>query len=199
MTENYTATVELDIRDDGTGDRDDNIISALEAYSPAVGRSPLGNIEVVVTVPAATLTQAAQTISSVIAEGIGATILSIELMSVDEYSRRVGIVPMPELVSVTTAAEIAGVSRQAILSRLESGSITGEKVGNTWVVQKSSVYPVLDLVDGDHRTVHKMRGEPLETITHDGVTYRKTGGRHNVGGGTWSISYAPDGSGIGFA
>lgn len=139
MTENYTATVELDIRDDGTGDRDDGIIDALDAYSPAVGRSPLGYIEVVLTVPAATLTQAAQTITSVIAESVGATILSIEIMSVDEYSRRVGVKPMPELVSVTAAAEIAGVSRQAILARLETGSIAGEKVGNTWVVQKAAL------------------------------------------------------------
>lgn len=139
MIDTYTATIELDIRDDGTGDRDEDIVEVLAPYSPAVGRSPLGYIEVVVTIPAASLTQAAQSITAVVADHIGATILSIELMTEAEYSRRVGVKPMPELVSVTAAAEIAGVSRQAILARLETGSIAGEKVGNTWVVQRDSI------------------------------------------------------------
>lgn len=139
MTENYTATIELDIRDDGTDEPDDAIIDALSEYALNVGRSPLGYVEIVVTVPAASITQAAQTIAAVIAETLGVMILSIELMTQDEYARRVGVKPMPELVSVTAAAEIAGVSRQAILGRLATGSLPGKKVGNTWVVQRDYI------------------------------------------------------------
>lgn len=139
MTENYTATIELDIRDDGTDEPDDAIIDALSEYALNVGRSPLGYVEIVVTIPATSLTQAAQTITAVIAETLGVSILSIELMTESEYARRVGVRPMPELVSVTAAAEIAGVSRQAILGRLEAGTLAGEKVGNTWVVQKAAL------------------------------------------------------------
>jgi excisionase family DNA binding protein len=46
---------------------------------------------------------------------------------------------MPELVSVTEAAERLGVSRQAVLQRLASGSLPGTKVGTTWAVQERAL------------------------------------------------------------
>ena len=57
-------------------------------------------------------------------------------MGTDEFDRRVGLASIPDLVSVTEAAALAGVSRQAILQRLEAGTLAGLKIGATWAVQR---------------------------------------------------------------
>jgi excisionase family DNA binding protein len=134
MTE-YNARIEWATR---TGD--DDLVDALVDYHPAVSRSERGWVEATVTLPAETLRQAATT-ALAIAEAAsaavldGAAVLVLEVLPTPEFDERNGLVPMPELVSTTEAAEKLGVSRQAVLQRLESGSLPGTKVGKTWVVQ----------------------------------------------------------------
>lgn len=45
------------------------------------------------------------------------------------------------MVSVTEAAERLDVTRQAILNRLETGSLAGQRVGKTWVLPAVNVTP----------------------------------------------------------
>ena len=132
MSTDYNARVELDTR----ADIDTLILDALAPYHPATSRSPQGRVEVTITVPAADFAQAAQTTVAVFARALDAPILAIEIMPTDEFDRRIGLAPIPDLVSVTEAAALAGVTRQAILQRLESGSLAGRKVGTTWAVQR---------------------------------------------------------------
>ena len=152
MTE-YNARIEWATR---TGD-DDDLVDALVDYHPAVSRSERGWVEAHVTLPAETLRQAA-TSALAIAEAAsaaaldGAGVLVLEVLPTAEFDERNGLVPMPKLVSVTEAAERLGVSRQAVLQRLESGSLAGTKVGKTWVVQEGALRGRHDLTaDGAAR------------------------------------------------
>ncbi len=43
------------------------------------------------------------------------------------------------LLSVTEAAEMLGVTRQRVQVMLTSGKLEGVKVGNTWIVYRDSV------------------------------------------------------------
>lgn len=45
----------------------------------------------------------------------------------------------PELVSVTQAARLLGVTRQAVLRRIDSGALPARKVGSTWTIPRSAL------------------------------------------------------------
>jgi excisionase family DNA binding protein len=45
---------------------------------------------------------------------------------------------MTDTITVTEAAEMYGVTRQAILQRIETGSLPAEKVGNQWEISLSN-------------------------------------------------------------
>jgi len=139
MTE-YNARIEWATRD---GD-DDDLVDELVDYHPAISRSERGWVAADLTLPAETLRQAATTalaIADAASAAVldGAAVLALEVLPTAEFDQRNGLVPVPELVSVTEAAERLGVSRQAVLQRLESGSLPGTKVGKTWVVQERAV------------------------------------------------------------
>jgi excisionase family DNA binding protein len=139
MTE-YNARIEWATR---TTD-DDDLVDELVDYHPATSRSERGWVEATITLPAETLRQAATT-ALAIAEAAsaavldGAAVLVLEVLPTAEFDERNGLAPMPELVSVTEAAERLDVSRQAVLQRLEAGTLPGTKVGKTWVVQAAAV------------------------------------------------------------
>ena len=44
------------------------------------------------------------------------------------------------MCSITEAAETLGLTRQRVHAMLKSGILKGEKIGNTWMVTKDSVY-----------------------------------------------------------
>lgn len=131
----YNARVELDTR----GDIDDQLLEELTDYGPATGRAERGHVEVYITLPAEGLRQAVTTALALVGSAVGVDVLAVEAMPTDEFDRRVGLAPVPELVGVTDAAAALGVSRQAVLQRLESGSLPGRKVGNAWVIPQVAI------------------------------------------------------------
>lgn len=46
---------------------------------------------------------------------------------------------IPDLVSATEAAEILGISRQAVNLRASRGQLLGAQVGTTWVFRRTVV------------------------------------------------------------
>lgn len=113
---------------------DDHLIHALIDYHPATGRSPRGWAEVTISLPAETLRQATVTALALAEAALAVEVLVIEVLPSAEHDARLGLAPLPELLSVTETAARLGVSRTAVLKRLESGSLTGQKIGSTWVV-----------------------------------------------------------------
>lgn len=63
----------------------------------------------------------------------------LEVMPQAEFVTRSESEVLPPLVSVPQAAELLGVSRQAVLDRAQRGTLPGTKVGDTWVLLRSSI------------------------------------------------------------
>lgn len=137
MSTDYNATIEFDTP--ATASAAERVVDALSAYHPAAGRSDRGRLEVTLTVPAADFVQLMQTTVAITARAIDAPVLRVEFTPTEEFDRRQGLAPIPELVSVAEAAEILGVTRQAVQQRLESGSLPGRRVGKAWVIQRAAV------------------------------------------------------------
>lgn len=116
----------------------DDAVDALVGYHPAIGPSRRGHLEVLISLPAETLRQAINTSLAVLEQAVG-PVIAIEVLTTDDFDARHGLSPMPELLSVTEVAAELGVSRQAVLQRLESGSLTASRVGNSWVIQRASL------------------------------------------------------------
>ena len=136
-TMEYNARIEYETREDIT----DDLMAALIDHHPAITRSGRGWIEAHITLPAETLRQAVTTALAIADSASNVAVLAIEVLPTAEFDARVDLEAMPELVSVTDAAELLGVSRSAVLQRLESGSLPGTKVGKTWVLQKGAIAP----------------------------------------------------------
>jgi excisionase family DNA binding protein len=118
----------------------ERLLYALAGYHPAVGRSVFARTEVTITLPADTLAQATTTALAILTVNFApADLLSIEVLTTADFDRRLGVEPIPELVSVTQAAEELGVTRQAVLQRIESGSLPATRIGTSWAIPQASL------------------------------------------------------------
>jgi excisionase family DNA binding protein len=133
----YNARIELDTRDT---DREsvDGVLDALSAYHASASASPAGQLQVILTVPAEDLRQAATT-ALALAASTGHEVLVLEVLPTEEFDRRVLLETVPDMISVTEAAAILDVSRQRVLMLLDEGRLPGTKVGSTWVLQRAAV------------------------------------------------------------
>lgn len=139
----YNATVEVAHRPDPYAVDDtfgDDVIDNLPNHGTAIGISERGWMDVTITLPAASLLDATATALALIKQATGHEPVSVEVMATAEFDKRSGIdYPMPELVSVTEAAEILDVTRSAILDRITRHTLPATKVGREWVIRRSSL------------------------------------------------------------
>lgn len=152
----YNARAELGVLADARllSDPDwaDATLSALAPYSPALARSPHGRMEVVLTLPAQDLTQATRTALAVLADvrtpaGAPMTVYAVEVLPTVEFDRRAHLVEVPPLLSIPQAAAELGISRQAVLKRIEAGSLTATRVGTAWAVPAAAIPPPAETDD----------------------------------------------------
>ena len=70
-------------------------------------------------------------------------------------------IPVEDVVSVTEAAEMLGISRAGIVHAVQHGRLRGRKIGKTWVLLKRSVerYQVAKKRVEAGRLAHKDQGE----------------------------------------
>jgi excisionase family DNA binding protein len=108
-------------------------------FHPSVGFSPRGWLDAQITLPAESLVQAAQIASAVLRDLTGLDAVAIEVMTEAEFDARQGFVTVPELLSVTEAAEELGVSRTRVQQLVDARQLEGTKVGNAVVIPRSSV------------------------------------------------------------
>ena len=132
-------TAEIAFRGNLTDDHIDHLMGALAPFHVAVSGGTDGTFDVTLTAPAENLRQATHALLAVAEAATGEPATSIEVLATSAWDRRNGFIPVPELVSVTDAAAQLGVSRQAVLQRLESGSLAGQKVGKTWVIPSGNL------------------------------------------------------------
>lgn len=114
-------------------------MDALDRFHPTVAPATRWHLRVTISLAAEGLRQAFTAAVSVVEHAAGGPATIVELLTSDDFDVRKGLDTLPELVSVTEAAQELGVSRQAVLERLERGTLRGSKVGSTWVIQASAV------------------------------------------------------------
>ena len=118
----------------------DVLMEAFADYHPAVGDAPAspGALQAVVTVPAHTLAQAVATATALAAQ-VG-DLEGIEVIPTQVWDRRAGLkIDDVELVSVTEAATILGLTSQAIRDRITAGTLPGRKIGRNWLIPTAAL------------------------------------------------------------
>lgn len=160
MAIEYNATITLDTRNDV----DELLLDALRRYHPATGRSPLGNVQVTITVSGEDIVQVLQTSVAVIARELRAPVLGADIMTTEEFDRRQGLEPVPELLSVVEAAARLGITRQAVLQRIEAGTLAATRVGKTWAVPATAVDTLIASTRG--LAEHAASRQDAETLAH---------------------------------
>lgn len=134
----FNARVELDSRDFDEA-AVDVLMDVVAEYHGAVARAVHGGrVELIFTVPADTIRQATITALSVVL-ATGHDVYALEVLPTDEFHRRIDATPMPELLSLTEAGEVLGVSRQRALALAQGGQLGAVQVGSTWVVPRAAV------------------------------------------------------------
>lgn len=132
-----TITPSSSVEDD---DPVDFLMEAFADYHPAVGdaeASP-GAVQAVITLPAHTLAQAVTTATALAAQ-VG-NLEGIEVIPTQVWDRREGLkIDDVELVSVTEAATILGLTSQAVRDRITAGTLPGRKIGRNWLVPTAAL------------------------------------------------------------
>lgn len=135
MPTNYNATItthhltETDIN---------HHLNTLTPYHVALSNPRTGEGQIVITIPADTLTQAITT-TQAIATSAGITIDALTIETTERFDTLANEIPMPKLISVTEAAQLLKVSRQAILQRITAHTIPATKIGDTWAIPRAAI------------------------------------------------------------
>ena len=104
------------------------VLSNLGDYGPRAWTDAGGSACVTIAIPADNLGQAVRTAEAVFAPyrpaGLEVTPAGVEV---------------PELLSVTEAADRLGVTRQAVLQRVEAGTLAATRIGNAWAIPAAAL------------------------------------------------------------
>lgn len=128
----YNATIEIAelLGDEPSAD----LLDALADFGPALTESLRRRTQVIITVQADSL-RGASTAALSIVEGTGHAPVTVQLMPTAEYDATAGMIDAPaRLYSVTEAAELLGVTPQAIRARIKTGSLPATRIGESWAV-----------------------------------------------------------------
>jgi excisionase family DNA binding protein len=131
---NYTAVVEVDRRQPFTLDEIDNVYEQIPGvHAPSFSTSAYGYRTVRLTVQAPDVAQASFLAAAIATTGLRLTladIVSLEVLSEANADLRVGGANVPELVGVTEAAELLGVSAQRVRQMIDEGKLAAHRVGD---------------------------------------------------------------------
>lgn len=130
----YNVAAELDTTTPIDADTIDRYYDALDGYHASFSTGAHGRTRVLVTLPADTLDLAIRTAIAVIEHGTGSRVVALEAMTSDDFDRRDGLPTLPELVGGPEAADILGISRQAVKVMIDSGKFaTATRIGERGV------------------------------------------------------------------
>ena len=126
----FNVHLELDLRDPEEK-YSIELHDQLTSYGPSVGSSPRGYLSVRLTFPADGLLQATTTAVTVVERLSGLTAIACTAMSQEEFDAREGTVPLPDLIGVTEAAAMLGLSRARVNQMIGEGKLQSVRVGNS--------------------------------------------------------------------
>ncbi|MCU1508207.1 MAG: binding domain protein excisionase family [Glaciihabitans sp.] len=108
-------------------------ITALESFDPAPSRSQLGRLEVVFSILAEDVGQAA-VVGYRLASAFEARIVALDVLRTEDFDRINGFDPMPELINAAEAAGILGISAAAVGQKFTAGELPGQRVGERSII-----------------------------------------------------------------
>lgn len=135
MPTNYNATITTNPLTDTDIDHH---LNTLHTYHVALSNPRAGEGQIILTIPADTLAQAIQTTQAV-AASTGITINALTIETTERFDALADDIPMPKLISVTEAAQLIGITRQAILQRITTHTIPATKIGDTWAIPRAAI------------------------------------------------------------
>ncbi len=136
MVEMHNLVVELDAsRDDAAGDFGRRLVEQFGDYHPVVTSSSLGRAELIVSLPAEDVWQAATTARALFRD---LPVTRVQVETSTDFDRR-SATEVPPLMSVTEVAERLGLTRAAVQRRIDTGALPAVRVGQTWAVPAAAV------------------------------------------------------------
>lgn len=106
----------------------------------STGYTALGWVELHLTVTAAAGYGAAVREALERVEPVaGARVLAVEVLTREEFAARAGIVPSPTTLGVPAAAELMGITEQAVRHKLRTGRLAGRREGRDWRIQRAEI------------------------------------------------------------
>jgi len=133
----YIVEVETTLRDI-TDDMIDQVMDALTAWHPSIGTGPTGALEATMTVPAEHLSQAvAGGLAAIVAAGLSP--VTVTAMPESVRDAREGWAPIPDLLSVTEAADELGLTRQRILQLISNAELPATRVGRGYAIPRTAL------------------------------------------------------------
>lgn len=131
----YNATMTLDRAHTGAAFADEVHGGELDAFHAVTGTDDRGRAQVVITVTAENLSQAAITARNALS-GFG-DMIAFTVTTTAEYDRIDETIP--ELITVSEAAAQLHITRQAVQHRIDHGTLPARQVGRQWVIAASSL------------------------------------------------------------
>jgi len=120
--------IRMEYRLPATEENGETLMTAFAQYHPAAGNAGNGNIDVWITVQANDALQAID-LGVTLSRKVDGTLVALEVLPTADFDRREGLTPVPELIGADEAAEILGISRQAVGKKFREGSLPGHRVG----------------------------------------------------------------------
>ena len=119
-------------------ERAEDIVDQLHEFSASASPTLTRRLALTLTVSAEGIAQATK-----IALGLAATLeqplTALQVLSTADYDHQVDLDALAGVVSVSEAATELGVSRQAVLQRLDAGTLAGRKAGQGWLISRSAL------------------------------------------------------------
>lgn len=134
----HTITVEIDERKLNE-ELAEELVEGLAHIHPAVGQSDRGWVSITVSLPAEHVSQAIALALAAVEQVAGRGVVAVTGMTEEESDAREGWETLPELVSVTEAADALDVSRQAVLDRISRGTLPATKIGRDYAIPRAAV------------------------------------------------------------
>lgn len=126
--------VRLEFRLPPDEEHGEQLVDALESFHPAAGPVGNGNLDVWITIQAANVRQAIDTGLALASAASSAELVAFEALPTADFDRRECLTPVPDLISAEEAAELLGISRQAVHKKVTAGTLPGHRIGERTLV-----------------------------------------------------------------
>lgn len=181
----YNVMLDLGTREPGAVDLD-----PFAPYSGVLGGTPLGTVELILTVPAARIDQAVVTATGALWRELGIEPRAVRALSTEDFDTGFDVLDATTTITVAQAAELLGVTPSAVRQRLNAGTLSGTRTGRDWTVS-ARLAALYAGEDGDAPLVARLHAPAGQLIVYEGTRYRPTGNGHSVGGQPTAYTYVP--------